>query len=194
MTDQLSSDQILVARMRAGDDQAAAEVYHRYVKRVFGLVHRQMADRLKAAVQPEDIVQSVFKSIFRGLNSGDYDAPESGTLWHLVAIVAVHKVRRNARRRNAGKRDDRKTQSLDALTHFDPSGSTSPEEFEIAVRESIEGLKPIEQQVALLRVQGYAVEEISNKLERSRRGVERTLQKIREKLIQALDNCELRDG
>lgn len=193
MTDRRSSDRTLVVRLRNGEDDAATEFYDRYVKRVFGLVHQQMAEHLRASMQPEDIVQSVFKSIFRGLTTGDYDAPPSGSLWQLVAIVAVHKVRKNARRRMADKRDDRRTQSLNAFEDFDTASNSSPEEFESAIREAIEGLKPLEQEVVVLRVQGFSVEEISSKLERSRRGIERTLHAIREKLIQTLDDVELSD-
>lgn len=194
MTESKSSDGSLVARLRSGEDQAATEFYERYVKRVFGLVHQQMADHLRASIQPEDIVQSVFKSIFRGLTTGDYNAPQSGSLWQLVAIVAVHKVRRNARRRMAGKRDERRTQSLDALENSDATSGSTPEEFEVAIREAIDGLKPLEQEVVMLRVQGYSVEEISDKLQRSRRGIERNLHAIREKLIQSLDDSELSYG
>jgi RNA polymerase sigma-70 factor, ECF subfamily len=189
----LSSDQSLIARLRRGDNQAASEFYDRYVKRVFGLVHQQMSGRLHAVAQPEDIVQSVFKSIFRGLTTGDYDAPESGSLWRLMAIVAVNKVRQNARRRLAGKRDTRRTQYLVELESFEAKSSGTPEEFELAIREAIEGLKPFEQEVVVLRVQGFTVEDISNELNRSRRGIERALQKIRESLLQTLDACELAD-
>jgi RNA polymerase sigma-70 factor (ECF subfamily) len=194
MTEPNSSDRSLVMRLRNGEDDAATEFYERYVKRLFGLVHQQMADHLRACVQPEDIVQSVFKSVFRGLTSGDYDAPQSGSLWHLIAIVAVHKVRKNARNRMASKRDDRRTQPLDALEDSALVGSASPKEFEVAIREAIEGLKPLEQEVVMLRVQGLTVEEISNKLQRSRRGIERNLHTIREKLIQVLDDGELSHG
>jgi RNA polymerase sigma-70 factor (ECF subfamily) len=194
MTEPIQSDHSLVRRLRLGEDQAAAEFYERYVKRVFGLVHQQMADHLRAAMQSEDIVQSVFKSIFRGLATGDYNAPPSGSLWQLVAIVAVHKVRRNARLRMADKRDARRTQSIESLENFDAACGASPEEFELAIREAIDGLKPLEQEIVMLRVQGFSVEDISNQLQRSRRGIERSLHAIREKLVQTLDDSELSHG
>jgi RNA polymerase sigma-70 factor, ECF subfamily len=186
----LSSDQSLVLRLRSGDESAASEVYNRYANRVFGLVHQQMTDRLRAQIQPEDIVQSVFKSVFRGISLGSYEAPEGGTLWQLMAIVAVHKVRRNARRRTALRRDARRTQSLDAMEHFDTADDFTPEEFESAIREAIEDLKETEKDVVLLRVQGYSVEEIATKLDRSRRSIERTLQNIRTKMLSSFDEEE----
>jgi RNA polymerase sigma-70 factor, ECF subfamily len=181
------SDHSLIVRLRSGDESAASEVYDRYANRVFGLVHQQMADRLRAQIQPEDIVQSVFKSVFRGINSGNYDAPAGGTIWQLMAIVAVHKVRRNARRRTALRRDARRTQSLDAMEKFDTADDCTPEEFESAIREAIEDLKDTEQDVVLLRVQGYSVEEIATKLERSRRSIERALQNIRSKMLRSFE-------
>jgi RNA polymerase sigma-70 factor, ECF subfamily len=184
------SDQSLIVRLRSGDESAASEVYNRYSKRVFGLVHQQMADRLRAQVQPEDIVQSVFKSVFRGINTGNYDAPPGGTLWQLMAIVAVHKVRRNARLRSAQRRDARRTQSLNAMENFDTADDCTSDEFEAAIREAIENLKESEQDVVLLRVQGYSVEEIASKLERSRRSIERTLHNIRKKMLSSIDEEE----
>lgn len=178
----------MIVRFRSGDESAASEVYDRYAKRVFGLVHQQMADRLRAQVQPEDIVQSVFKSLFRGINQGNYDAPAGGSLWQLMAIVAVHKVRRNARIRSAKKRDSSRTRSLSAMEDFDIADAGSPEEFESAIREAIEDLKENEQALVLLRVQGYSVEEIASKLDRSRRSVERTLHHIREKMLRTFDD------
>ncbi len=68
------SDHSLIARIQAGEEEAATEIYNRYAKRILGLVSHQMADRLHLEIQPEDIVQSVFKSIFRGVTSGGYDA------------------------------------------------------------------------------------------------------------------------
>ena len=140
-------------------------------------------------MDPEDIVQSVFRSVFRGVSSAAYDAPLGGTLWQLIAVVAVNKVRRNARRRSAAKRDMRRTESLDEIVDLGLA-STSPEELESALRESLEGLKPIEQEVVLLRVQSYSVDEIAEKLGKSRRTTERLLQRAREELLRMIDAGE----
>lgn len=181
------SDRSLVARIQSGDEDAAALIYERYAKRIHGLVNKQMTDMLHAQTQPEDIVQSVFKSIFRGVASGGYSAPEGGTLWQLMAVVAIHKTRRNASKRQVQKRDARRTQSLEAMEAFDVESDISPEGFESALREAVEHLKTSEQQVVMLRVEGFKVEEISEKLELSRRSVERLLQNAREKLSLMLD-------
>lgn len=181
------TDQSLIHRLRAGDEEAAGELHRRYANRVYGLVSSQMADRLRRQVEPEDIVQSVFKSIFRGVISGGYNAPEGGSIWHLIAIVAMHKVRRNATKRLVQKRDSRREQPLESPEAIGLISSESPEEFEVAVKEALECLLPIEQSVAMLRIQGYQVEEISQHIDRSRRSVERILQNIREKFVAMLE-------
>jgi RNA polymerase sigma-70 factor (ECF subfamily) len=146
-----------------------------------------MADPLRAQVEPEDIVQSVFKSIFRGMNAGVYEAPAGGSLWHLIAVIAVHKVRKNASRRLAEKRDARKTQSLDDFDGDLDTEQLSPEAMECAIREAVEGLKESEQEIVMLRVQGYSVEEIAQRVNKSRRTTERLLQSARESLGAMLD-------
>ena len=180
------SDQSLIAKVKTGDESAATAIYERYAKRILSFVNSQMADQMHAEVQPEDIVQSVFKSIFRGVSSGGYNAPEGGTLWQLMAVVAVHKVRRNASKRHAQVRDSRRTQSIESIEDFEVSDRSTQKEFELAIREATESLKPSEQAVVMLRVQGCSVEEISEKLDRSRRSVERLLQSAREKLAKLL--------
>lgn len=181
-----STDGSLITRVKNGDKVAASELYERYAARVFGLVRTQMADYLRAQTEPEDIVQSIFKSVFRGMTTGSYTAPPSGTLWHLIAVIAVNKVRRNARRQAADKRDDRRTESIDANEFTILSDRLSLAEMETAINEAIECLKPSEREVVLLRVKGFNVEEIAAQTTRSRRTVERLLQHAREKLASQL--------
>ncbi|MCC6510867.1 MAG: sigma-70 family RNA polymerase sigma factor [Pirellulaceae bacterium] len=186
-----STDGSLVIRVRDGDEAAAVELYQRYAARVFGLVRTQMAEHLRAQTEPEDIVQSIFKSVFRGMNAGNYTAPPGGTLWHLMAVIAVNKVRRNARQRMAGKRDDRRTESIDAEELSVVADRPSMVQMESAISEAIECLKPSEREVVVLRVRGFSIEEIASQTQRSRRTVERLLQHARETLAsQLLDSTE----
>lgn len=180
------SDQDLVEKIRAGDEDAATELYHRYSKRIHGLVASRMANHLRSQLQPEDIVQSVFKSIFRGVQGGGYTAPEGGSLWQLMAVVAVRKVQRNGAKRTKLKRDSRRNQPLDFVEEIDDK-TESPEQFELALQEATEALGEDERLAVLHRVQGFTVEEISTRMERSRRSVERLLKSARERLSELLN-------
>jgi RNA polymerase sigma-70 factor, ECF subfamily len=190
MNSDLPTDQSLIARIRGGDDDAATALYERYADRVKWFVQTRTSDQLKHQVEPEDIVQSIFKSVFRGMESRGYDAPEGGTLWHLIAVVAIHKVRKNASRRHAAMRDARRTESLDSLDAGQVSDHEAAQEMEFAVREAIECLSPQEQTVVNLRMQNYSVDEIAKQIGCSPRTVERRLQQVRVELSELLDLAE----
>lgn len=181
-----STDRSLVLRVRSGDELAATELYERYAARVFGLVKSQMADALRAQTEPEDIVQSVFKSVFRGMSAGSYDAPQGGTLWQLMAVIAVNKVRRNARRRLCESRDARRNAYVENLDQAIVADGQSFTAMESAMAETFECLQPAEREAVVLRVKGYSIEEIATQLNKSRRTIERLLQHARTTLTQEL--------
>jgi len=189
------TDRQLVARLRDGDESAASDLYRRYSGRLLGLADRQMSAGIRRTHEPDDIVQSAFRSLFRGVSAGSYDAPEGYSLWSLLAVIAIHKVRRKASR-------DR---SVKATSFIQPDGESSSsqqvpdaiseQQFESSMNEAIEFLQPQEKEIVGLRVQGFTVEEISNRVGRSCRTVERTLQRIREKLSEKLaDDWETDSG
>ncbi|MFN7290995.1 MAG: sigma factor-like helix-turn-helix DNA-binding protein [Pirellula sp.] len=60
-------------------------------------------------------------------------------------------------------------------------------EIELCVKEVLDLLSAEDRQVVELRLANYSVEEISQKINRSRRSTERSLQRIREQLTKILD-------
>ena len=54
----------LMRRLRSGEDAAAREVFERYTRQLVGLARRRLDERLAGKVDPEDVVQSAFKSFF----------------------------------------------------------------------------------------------------------------------------------
>ncbi len=178
-----SSDRSLIALVRDGNENAASELYGRYARRLFGLVEAKMGDRLRKQTTPEDIVQSVFKSVFRGVKSGHYDAPPGETLWNLMAIVAVHKLSRTAEHHSAKRRDASRNIPLSNLEEAVSNHSFSAELLELSVRETLSAMRPIDQTIFKLRLKQHTVDEISELTNRSRRTVERSLQNSRELLV-----------
>lgn len=184
------SDQSLIALVRNGNENAASELYGRYARRLFGLVEAKMGERLRAQTTAEDIVQSVFKSVFRGVKSGSYDAPPGESLWSLMAIVAVHKLSSTAQRHSAKCRDERRNISLANLEETLASDSFPGELLEMSFREALNMMRPIDQEIFNLRLMQHTVEEISELTQRSRRTVERSLQNSRLRLIAMLTDEE----
>ena len=87
------SDHSLLRRFRQGHQDAADLLYHRYARRLLGLVRARQFPDLASRVDYEDIVQSVFGSFFRGVSRGIYNAPAGEELWHLFLVITLNKVR-----------------------------------------------------------------------------------------------------
>lgn len=185
-TDVTRSDSSLVTLVRNGDENAARELYDRYVHRLQGLVKAKMGSKLRAFVDPEDIVQSVFKSIFRGVKSGLYDAPPGETLWNLLAVVAVNKVSRNGNQQSAMCRDVDRTLGLDESNEPSQPESFAAEQLELEIREILETFRPSDREILELRLQLFGIDEISAKTGHAMRTVERSLQKSRQRLASLL--------
>lgn len=174
--------------VRDGDEQAAAALYDRYARRVFGLVRAKLGRQLGAVTEPEDIVQSVFRSVFRGMQSGNYDAPPGSTLWNLLAVIAVRKLSSQANHHAAKRRDSKRNVSLES----DSDGievameQVTAEFFEVCLQEALELLRPQHREILALRIQGHSIDEIRTITGRSRRTVERSLQQSREQLAESL--------
>jgi RNA polymerase sigma-70 factor (ECF subfamily) len=174
--------------VRDGDEEAATILYDRYAKRMFGLVRSNLGEKLKSATEPEDIVQSVFRSVFRGMLSGHYEAPPGETLWNLMAVIAMNKLRHKATHHNAQRRDIDRRISIDKADEMQPlaTDDSSMTFFETCVREILETLRPLDREILTLRIQGNSVKDIAEQVDRSCRSVERSLQNSRETLATLL--------
>jgi RNA polymerase sigma factor (sigma-70 family) len=94
----------LFERARAGDSLAEQALYDRYVERLIGLARARLSPLLNRRLDPEDVVQSVWRSFFGRLQAGGYTVGRHGDLWRLLAAIAVNKVREKARFNLADRR------------------------------------------------------------------------------------------
>ena len=180
------SDRSLLRRFRGGQPDAATELYLRYAARLRALAAGQAAPDLAPRLDPDDIVQSVFRTFFRRAAKGQYDVPEGEDLWKLFMIIALHKVRSAATFHRAAKRDVRATGAslTDAAT--DPHLAAPDEQalatLRMVIDELLGALPPSMRTIVELRVDGHDVEEIARRTQRSRRSVERGLHEFRARL------------
>jgi RNA polymerase sigma-70 factor (ECF subfamily) len=145
-----------------------------------------MSHWLQSVTEPEDIVQSIFRSMFRGVQGKSYDAPPGDTLWNLLAVIAVRKTRRRATHHRAERRDARRTVPLDSV---DENAALDPSQYqhlELDLRDVVNSLRESDRAILLARIQGHTVEEIGCKIGRTSRTVERSLQRIRRQLADHL--------
>src|SRR6478752_7985762 len=99
------SDRSLLRRLQHGQADASTELYLRYAERLLALTAAQSSAELARRVDPEDIVQSVFRTFFRRVSVGDYDVPDGEEIWKLLLVIALNKIRTTAVHQRAAKRD-----------------------------------------------------------------------------------------
>ncbi len=180
------SDHLLLKRLRAGEEDAATKLYLRYAKRLQALASAQTSSELKTRFDPEDVVQSVFRTFFRRVSHGMYDVPAGEELWQLLLVLALNKIRKLATYHRAKKRDVRKTQLAERLGPAAPDARSHDETslliLRLLVTEVLDELTPSQRRIVELRIDGHAADEICQRTNRSKRTVERVLQRFRLKL------------
>jgi RNA polymerase sigma factor (sigma-70 family) len=172
----------LVARWRAGDQEAAGELHRRYTTRLIALARSRLPAHLTRRLDPEDVVQSVYRSFFAGAGAGRYDLQQSGDLWQLLVTITLHKLYRKVRQNSAAKRAVGREQPLaDAQAVFLTHEPTPAEAAALAdeLQHVMRSLEPVQQRVLEMRLQGCNLDEIAADLDCSERTVIRLLQRIK---------------
>jgi RNA polymerase sigma-70 factor (ECF subfamily) len=180
------SDASLLRRFLHGQEEASTEIYQRYAKRLQALAASRTSRDLARRVDPEDIVQSVFRTFFRRAARGEYEVPDDEELWGLFLTIALNKVRALGVHHRAAKRDVRATRGGDALEDAIQAHPVGDEmalaTLRMVIDEVLSASPPAHRRMVELRIEGYEVAEIARTVERSMRSVERVLQGFRQRL------------
>jgi RNA polymerase sigma-70 factor, ECF subfamily len=105
MPEPTTHDRELIQRLRDGSGTAAREVFDRYVERLLGLAKRRIGARMNSRVDPEDVVQSVFRSFFSRMKNDQFEIKAEDDLFKLLVRITVHKTLRQIAHHRAAKRD-----------------------------------------------------------------------------------------
>jgi RNA polymerase sigma factor (sigma-70 family) len=178
-------------RVRAGDEQAAAELVRRYESAIRVEVRVHLADsRLRRVLDSMDLCQSVLASFFIRVAAGQYDLERPEQLVRLLVTIARNKVANQARRQQAQRRDQRRDVEADRPGH-EPAGAEPSPSRVVSGRELLAELRrrltPAELRVADLRAEGRAWAEIAAALGG-------TAQARRKQLARALDRVAAQVG
>jgi RNA polymerase sigma-70 factor (ECF subfamily) len=158
-----------VRRIRAGDEQAAAELVRQYEPLIRREVRLHLEDpQLQRPFDSLDICQSVLASFFLRTAAGQYDLERPEQLVKLLVSMTRNKLASAARRHRRLRRDNRRLAG-------DPSGALagvadagpSPSE-QVAGRELLQRFRQClsdeERQLAELRGEGLAWADIAARL------------------------------
>src|SRR5947207_4659056 len=181
-----ASDASLLRRFRGGENAAATELFLRYADRLRALAAAQASPDLRRRVDPDVLVESVFRTFFRRADQGQYDVPAGDELWKLFLVIGLNKIRAVAAYHKAAKRDVRQTSAGGEFDKAADSAAAADGEalraLELTIDELLAPLPAGHREIVDLRVAGHEVAEIAAKTGRAKRSVERILQEFRAKL------------
>jgi RNA polymerase sigma-70 factor (ECF subfamily) len=179
-------ERALIELWRQGDQNAARQIVDRYVDRLMLLARRRLSQRLASRVDPEDIVQSAFRSFFARAREGRFVFAEQDDVCRLLVRITLHKTLRQVAFHKAAKRNpaaeteqgDRQHERLLSLLDGEPTP-----EAEVAFLDQLEHffseLRPQERQILELRLEGYNNDEIAQKLGIYDRKIRRVIEHVR---------------
>ena len=186
----------VMARLQAGDRGAAADVFNRFANRLIALARSRLGAPMRQKIDPEDVLQSVFKSFFARQADGQVQANSWDSLWGMLVVITVRKCGRRVSYYRAARRDVRREVAADAR----PDGSDgfavtadepTPEEAAMlaeTVEQLMGSLEGRQRQILALTLQGCDVAEVSAEVGCTERTVYRVLERVKEWLQTARDD------
>jgi RNA polymerase sigma-70 factor (ECF subfamily) len=182
--------QSLMERLRAGDEEAAAEVFHRFAHRLVALARTQLQEVVRAKEDPEDVVQSAYSSFFWRQRTGQFRIDSWEDLWGILVVITVRKCGRRLTYHRAARRDVKREVRLvdsEGTTHNWEAVAREPTPVEAAMlaetlEQVLRGLEHHDREILASHLQGGTISEISAQVGYSERTVRRTLDTIRHQL------------
>ena len=183
-----------IGQLQTGDAAAARPLWDKYFHRLVGLARKRLADCPRRTADEEDVALSAFDSFCRGAEAGKFpDLTDRDSLWRLLAAFTVRKVshhlRDEGRQKRGGGIATDGSGELEEILGREPDPALAAEVAGECDR--LLGMlgDPDLRQVALLRMDGYSVEEVAVCAGCAPRSVKRKLQ-----LIRTLWQREVGDG
>ncbi len=178
-------DRALANRYQAGDDDAAKKLFDRYCEQLMRLAKRRIGQRLVSRFDPEDVIQSAFRTFFVHLKDGDFSFEQEDDLFKLLVRLTVRKTLRRIQYHLAGKRNPN-VEVAGGGGDGDPfdrvAGHEPTPDVAVAMVDELEDfmkrLKPFERSVLELKIQGYTSAEIAEKLNTYDRKVRRVIERV----------------
>lgn len=194
----------LLDSVRDGDDQAIAKLWDDYYQQLVRIAAKRLPTNLRRTGDEEDIALSAFNSFIAGIRQDNFpDLSGRDNLWGLLITLTGRKVHAHLRHQTRQKRGggtvrgesvfldhagDLKAGGIGGVT-----GDSQPADIHAELAEACdELLSQLDdeqlKQIAVMRMDGYLVDEIAERLELSKRAVERRLQLIRRTWTEQADD------
>jgi RNA polymerase sigma factor (sigma-70 family) len=157
----------LMARVRGGDEAAAAELVRRYEPLIRREVRLRLEDRrLARAFDSMDVCQSVLASFFVRAAAGQYDLDQPGQLVRLLVTMARNKLASAARQQYRQRRDSRRQAGAAELEQV-AEGAPAPSRVALGkelLAQVMGRLAEDERRIVELRGQGLSWDEVARRM------------------------------
>jgi RNA polymerase sigma factor (sigma-70 family) len=184
-----------ISKLGHGEFDALQKLWERYSDRLIELARVRLGTAPKQLADEQDIVNSVFHSLCRGAQAGRIrELRNRDELWWLLLAIAKRRIVDHLRRETALKRGAGRVVteanlagnqgSSDGFRLDQLVGPEPTPDFVVALGEEHDRLLGVLRddrlrQVASLRIEGYTVDEIAERIQIGKRSVERKLELIR---------------
>jgi RNA polymerase sigma-70 factor (ECF subfamily) len=181
--DSTSSDFLQVLQgLRLGEQQAAQEIYLRYINQLVTIATQRTERRYRHKIDPECVAHSALKSFLIGCRDGKYDLENWGMVYGLLANITFKKTLRRVRAEEAQKRHDSGVVSFEdwmkAGQSIEPSVALELQDLMEQVFER-SGLDPEDRQMVERMLDGYSSSEVADEFGVTRKTVQRKVDKFR---------------
>ena len=171
-----SEEAAWVARAKAGDQAAFAELFTRYERRIYSFIYRMMGNPEDAF----DLTQETFLKAYRALGKTD-EEPNVNAWLHRIASNACMDVLRRRQRLRWLPWENTKHDRPSVHQEDDPEGSVVGGETQVAVQRVLSAMSPRNRQAMVLReYEGLSCEDIGEIMGVSRSAVKSMLFRGRE--------------
>ena len=187
MSDDEIGDKTLAEQCQEGDERAFEAIFERYGEKLVRLAGKRISEKLSRRIEPEDVVQSVFRTFFGRVQENRFTFVNADDLWKLLVSMTLNKLRNKVDFHTAAKRAVGAERPLGGTTSqpsaFDPSGEEPSGEAVVAFLDLLETfmdeLRPQDRTILEMRLNGYTQDEIARDIGCTERTVRRVLERIR---------------
>lgn len=171
-------------------DGYESETVARFADRLLRLAQSRMPARLRRRVDPEDIIQSAFRSFFARNEDGQFEFQEFPDVWKLLAAITFKKVQQSLRFHERQQRDVNREALVDESGGAITATASSVAVMLDLLETILDRIPEQHREIIRLRMENYSVEEIAQEVGVSTRTVSRAIALVRKIAAELIEDNE----
>ncbi|MEZ5944309.1 MAG: sigma-70 family RNA polymerase sigma factor [Planctomycetaceae bacterium] len=170
----------LIAGVREGNNAACTRFWNLFGPLIQRVAARHISPSMKRRIGQESILLSACRTFFHHAQQGEYDIPDSDSVWRLLCAITVNKVRMKVRYHSSQRRDLRAEVHGDSVPDIPAENPSTVEELEFAehLDHLLSQFDDEEKRVVEGKLQGMSNAEIAESMGCSERTIRRLLNRL----------------